>query len=92
MLFEDLFNKEKRNMSVQAHYGMNDKEFVKLCKAIFISLADKSLITDTIDKYFPNLSAADRLTVWAFCMAEMRMDSLMEFEKKSKPDLPFFLK
>lgn len=54
--------------SINAHYGMNDKEFLEFCGESAKWLVKSREYSDALDELFKNLSAEDRAKVFAFAV------------------------
>lgn len=81
---------DKRNDSVEAHYGIKREAFRKMYKEMFGHLIMHEAISSTIDKFFSKLSTEERAKIFAFHLAMQRMQDIINFEKETNPSIKMF--
>jgi len=66
------------------HYGVKEEEFEQNIKDMLCSLIQKEHYNETIDEFFPNLSAEDRLKVYSFAVAFKQFRAYMKVLSKGE--------
>lgn len=64
--------------TVPAHYGVTNEQYDKIMKEILCDMIKNNEKTATIDKFFPRLSAEDRVKVLAYSEALNKLKKIYD--------------